>query len=237
MVIGNGMLATKFVAYSNCQKFLIFASGVSNSKEARASEFQREFELLKETIQKFSALHLVYFSTCSMYDPEEKLSEYVLHKIKLENYIKKHMRSYSIFRISQIIAIAKNQTLINFLINSIEHNLQFAVWKRATRNLVAIDDVFAIINYMLQNELASSKTINIANQSSISIFDLIAIIEKKLNLKANMIILDKGKPYDKILIDDISSILDILDINFDIGYYERAIERLFVERLKSCSFQ
>ena len=169
-----------------------------------------------------------------MYDPEEQGSEYVLHKIKLENYIKKHVQLYSIFRISQIIAIAKNQTLINFLINSIEHNLPFAVWKRATRNLVAIDDVFAIINYMLQNELANNKTINLANQSSISIFDLIAIIEKRLNLKANMIILDKGKPYDKILIDDISSILDILDINFDTRYYERAIEQLFVARLKAC---
>ena len=114
MVIGNGMLATKFVTYLNCQKFLKFASGVSNSKEVRSSEFQREFELLKTTIQKYPALHLVYFSTCSMYDPEEQGSEYVLHKIKLENYIKKHVQLYSIFRISQIIAIAKNQTLINF---------------------------------------------------------------------------------------------------------------------------
>jgi hypothetical protein len=49
-----------------------------------------------------------------------------------------------------------------------------------------------------------------------------------------MIILDKGKPYEKILIDDISSILDILDINFDTRYYERAIEQLFVARLKAC---
>lgn len=229
MVVGSGMLATRFVKYLDCHKFLIFASGVSNSKETRLSEFQREFELLKETILSYPELHLVYFSTCSMYDPDEKYSDYVLHKIKLEIYIKKHVRSYSIFRISQIIAIAKNQTLINFLINNIKSQIKFNVWKMATRNLVAIDDVFAIIDYMLQYKVAYNKIIHVANDLNISIFNLIAIVERCIGIKANIVVLDKGKPYDKIPIDDISECLDALNVRFDDEYYERTIKSLLTE--------
>ena len=226
MVIGNGMLATKFSAYLNCSEYLIFASGVSNSKENRLSEFEREFELLKKNIQEHAGLHLVYFSTCSMYDPVERFSEYVLHKIKIENYIKSHVQSYNIFRISQIIAKAKNQTLINFLIEHIENNQEFDVWKMATRNLVAIEDVCSIVNYILQNKLLKNKAITIANQYNIAVFELIKILESKLGRKAKMVILNKGKPYDKISIRDIKPILKILKINFDKNYYEQAINKL-----------
>ena len=39
MVIGNGMIANAFKQYENDDEVIIFASGVSNSKENNDSEF------------------------------------------------------------------------------------------------------------------------------------------------------------------------------------------------------
>src|SRR3990167_10458215 len=119
MIIGNGMMATKFAKYKNDKNIIIFASGVSNSKETRPSEFAREFDLLKDVVSKDSGKTIVYFSTSSMYDPIEKNSAYVQHKLEMENYIQNNVNKYYIFRISQVIGRAKNNTLINFLINNI----------------------------------------------------------------------------------------------------------------------
>ncbi len=54
MVIGNGMIANRFFNYKNDEGKIIFASGVSNSKDTEAVNFQREFELLDKTIKRES---------------------------------------------------------------------------------------------------------------------------------------------------------------------------------------
>jgi len=52
MIIGSGMLARDFKSYEEDEHILIFASGVSNSNETRVSEFNREQELLIDSINK-----------------------------------------------------------------------------------------------------------------------------------------------------------------------------------------
>ena len=65
MVIGNGMIATRFSNYAENGDVLIFASGVSHSASATATDFARERALLLETMQLHPGKLLVYFSTCS----------------------------------------------------------------------------------------------------------------------------------------------------------------------------
>lgn len=48
MIVGNGLIAKEFLEYSNSKNILIFASGVSNSKEERVDEFLREENLLRK---------------------------------------------------------------------------------------------------------------------------------------------------------------------------------------------
>ncbi|MEO7119531.1 MAG: hypothetical protein ABIY62_00460 [Ginsengibacter sp.] len=43
MVIGNGMIANRFISYKNNDDVIIFASGVSNSKDTIEENFLREF--------------------------------------------------------------------------------------------------------------------------------------------------------------------------------------------------
>ncbi len=72
MIIGNGMMARSFESYRGNSEILIFASGVSNSKDVDEDNFNREVLLLKDVINNNPEKAMVYFSTCSMYDHYNK---------------------------------------------------------------------------------------------------------------------------------------------------------------------
>lgn len=76
------MVAKRFESYSQKDDFIIFASGVSNSKNSDLTAYQREAALLEKLIAEYPGKTLVYFSTCSLYDPGEKGSLYYLHKLR-----------------------------------------------------------------------------------------------------------------------------------------------------------
>lgn len=230
MLIGNGMMAKQFAKYQHNDDVLIFASGVSNSKETLNSEFEREFNLLQETIRDYPEKHFVYFGTSSMYDPMARNSPYVLHKLAMEQYVVENCKSYNIFRISQVIGRANNPTLVNFIVNNIVYDKEFDVWERATRNLIAVDDVFKIIDYILQNKLRVNQIVNIANSENISIVNFIEIIENVMNKRALVHKVPKGFPFDKIDVSVIKPYLKELGIQFDASYYEKALFKTIFER-------
>ncbi len=82
MVIGNGMIANRFVNYREDKDIIIFSSGVSNSKDTVEENFLREFHLLNQTIKNNPGNTIVYFSTCSIEDDDLASSPYVIHKKK-----------------------------------------------------------------------------------------------------------------------------------------------------------
>ena len=114
MVIGNGMIANRFASYKNTDDIIIFASGVSNSKETVEENFLREFTLLKKTIKEHPENILVYFSTCSVEDTDLALAPYVIHKKRLKHLLSKMQQNITCsgFQTSQVLLI----TLIHFLI-------------------------------------------------------------------------------------------------------------------------
>ena len=230
MIIGNGMMAKQFAKYQHNGEILIFASGVSNSKETQASEFEREFNLLQKTIANNPDKYFVYFGTSSMYDPMARNSPYVLHKLDMERYVAENCKSYNIFRISQVIGLAHNPTLVNFIIENIINDRVFDVWERATRNLIALEDVYKIIDYILVHKLKRNQIINIANSQNISIVDFICIVEQVIGKKALIKLSHKGYPFDKIDVLEINKIVKKLNINFDENsYYFNAVERIIYE--------
>ncbi len=232
MLIGNGMMAKQFAKYQHNDDVLIFASGVSNSKETLNSEFEREFNLLQKTIRDYPEKHFVYFGTSSMYDPMARNSPYVLHKLSMEQYVIENCKSYNVFRISQVIGRANNPTLVNFIVNNIVYDKEFDVWERATRNLIALDDIYKIIDYILVNKLNNNQIVNVANAHNISIVDFIHIVEDVLGKKSKMKIVSKGFPFDKIDITIIKPYLKLLNICFaNKNYYIDAL-LVIMHRLK-----
>ena len=81
MVIGNGMIAKRFSSYGDDKDILVFASGVSNSSSTGDVEYTREEALLSKAIQDNPHKTILYFSTCSIYDPSLQESMYVKHKL------------------------------------------------------------------------------------------------------------------------------------------------------------
>lgn len=226
MIFGNGMMAKQFAKYEHNNNVLIFASGVSNSREMQDSEFEREFNLLQKTIANNPKNHFVYFGTSSMYDPMSRNSPYVLHKLDMEQYVIENCESYNIFRISQVIGRANNPTLVNFIVNNIIYDKEFDVWACATRNLIALDDVYKIIDYILVNKININQVVNVANSHNISVVDFVHIVEDVIGKKSKMKIVPSGFPFDKIDITIIKPFLNKLDIKFDRDYYEKSLNSI-----------
>jgi nucleoside-diphosphate-sugar epimerase len=229
MIVGKGMIARAFHTYNDSSEVIIFASGVSNSLGNEYSHFNREKELLEETIEKHSDCVLVYFGTCSVSDPELSHCPYVEHKINMENIIQKNCKHYYIFRLSQVVGKTNSPTLVNFLVNKIETRSLFSIWGHSTRNLIDVDDVFKIVDYFIQNKIFTNQITNIAAPLSLSILDIVAIIEELSGHKGFYEIEDRGGHYD-IDINKISSYLNEIGITFYEKYPFSIIKKYFFEK-------
>jgi len=227
MVIGNGMIANRFINYKNDTGKIIFASGVSNSKDTIEQNFLREFELLDKTIKDNPAKALVYFSTCSIEDKDLQNAPYVIHKKEVESFIKKNVERYYLFRISNLAGISNNPyTLLNYFIFNILQNHPLTIWKNAYRNIIGIDDMYSIADYILRENKFLNTTINIANPENYSVPFIINCIEVHLHKKAIRIEVDKGDNYD-IDISAIEPIISHLNIHFKDDYLASLLKKYY----------
>jgi nucleoside-diphosphate-sugar epimerase len=226
MVIGNGLIANAFARYyADNDEVVIFASGVSNSRESREEAFLREKQLLTMALDAHRIM--VYFGTCSVYDTELSNTPYVVHKRQMESLIRGAER-YAIFRLPQVLGFAPNpSTLTNYLYQQINSGIAFQVWRHAKRSLIDVDDVALIVNYMIINSTAVNTTTNIAAPFSISILDLVKTFELVLGKKANYTIVDAGAKYEF----DVGLAVraaTYLGIDFNDTYIERLIRKYYV---------
>ena len=214
MVVGRGMIASRFKDFDQDDNIVIFASGVSNSKETDLKAFQRERDLVEATLQKTQEILFIYFSTCSIEDPSQKESLYVKHKLDLEEYIKNHSEKYLILRTSNVVGGNTNpHTVLNFFYNKVKSCEYFEVWNQASRNLIDIDDVFRIARYFIEGNEPINKVVNVANPASISAVSLVKTLESFLGKKGNYKILDKGIPFE-IDIAEIATLFPPMAANF-----------------------
>lgn len=112
MIIGNGDIANALTEI-DCDDHVYFASGVSNSSETRASEFQRERDLLFNLKDE---KHIIYFSSLAIFYLQ---TPYTQHKRQMEQCIRTWAHSYSqhftVVRLGNIDWGTNPHTLINYL--------------------------------------------------------------------------------------------------------------------------
>lgn len=178
MIIGNGLLAKGFINSNiNHDDFIIFCSGVSNSKEMNYDNFNREKELVIKTITENKNLKFIYFSSILT---GVSNNNYYNHKIDVENLIKKESNNYIIFRVPQIIgSIGNKNNLFNFLKESILNDDEINIFENVKRALLDIDDLIDIVNYC--KDKVNSEIINISYIEKISVLELVVIISNYLN--------------------------------------------------------
>lgn len=230
MVIGNGMIATRFMNYQNDEEKIIFASGVSNSKDTLEQNYQREFDLLEKTIREFPDKTLVYFSTCSIEDKDSQNATYIIHKKAIELFIRENVQAYYLFRVSNLAGTSNNPyTLLNYFIFNILQNNPLIVWKNAYRNIIGIDDMYAIAQIILEEEMFKNRVINIANPVNYSVPYLIRTIETFLGREAFSTEIERGENY-QIDITSIEPIIQRLQIAFDNNYLTSLLKKYYHSR-------
>ena len=195
MIVGNGLLAKAFCReFANEHDVVVFASGVSNSREHREEQFQREKEMLEAALDlgKF----LLYFSTCSMADAALAETMYVRHKREMEGLIFARADRKAVFRLPQVVGATPNpHTLTNYLHHQITSGSRFPVWLHARRNLIDVDDVAAIVTHLVRTGRADGQLINVACPYSVSIVELVQHFEEMLKIKANYELVPDGAGY------------------------------------------
>lgn len=227
MVIGNGMVAKSFGQYLEREDVVVFASGVSNSKLAIESEFEKEKNLFKKALQEHKGKKIVYFSTFNLYDPVEKNTPYCLHKLDMEEFILANVPVYNIFRLGHVAGRAAQQyTILSFLYNAINDGSSFNLWKHASRNIIDIDDISKICSYIIDNDLYLNQITNICNSKNSTIVEIVTILERMLNKKGNYTVFDQGG-CPEVDNSKIRSIATNLGVNFDDSYVENVIFKYY----------
>lgn len=179
MIIGNGLMSNIFYPLDS-DDLLIFASGVSNSRCDDPREYEREKNLLIESIIGNKNKKIIYFSTCDVYD-NLKSNMYVKHKLDIEDIIKKNCKSWIVYRLPQVIGKGNKNNLLYFLVNNIINETHFNCSYLLERNLIKGEDIrYLAGKYIhLNNEI-----INLANPINIKVFNIVNIIENVTNKKA-----------------------------------------------------
>ncbi|KAA0126493.1 hypothetical protein FY557_17035 [Chryseobacterium sp. SN22] len=222
MIVGNGLIANALKKIDT-EDYLFFASGVSNSLEIRSSEFEREFSLLKDRIEKHPGCRLVYFSTLSVNDQSKQESPYVLHKLKLEDYIKNNTGSYSILRIGNIVGNGGNpNTLFNFLRNQIFQGNTFTIHQRARRLLVDIDDVSKFLQ--TNDDHLNNQTVNFAYPYYFDLKEIVQALESRMQKTARYTETDEGDFY----IVDFDETANNFFIGIDADQYLRDLAEKYI---------
>lgn len=136
MILGKGDIAS---VLTDREDRLYFACGVSNSRETRESEYQREIDLLMSQDKK---RHLVYFGSLSIFYTDTR---YAQHKRRMENLIKGNFRRYTIVRIGNITWGSNPNTIINFFRNELKAGRELVI-KDAYRYVVDKEEFLYWIN-------------------------------------------------------------------------------------------
>jgi len=195
MIIGNGQLAKAFQKSKLKDDTCIFASGVSNSSCTDEKQFEREKNLLVDTLKRTGDKKFVYFSSCALSPVVYPKNVYYEHKANMENTIKEHSYNYYIFRLPQLFGdLILHKTLINFIYKSIEYNHKFYIYDKAYRYVIEINDVCKLVEAYLAHH-DSCMTVDIANPYRYKVLDIVQIFEKLLNKEAHYEVIQKEDKY------------------------------------------
>lgn len=188
MVIGNGLMASAFMEdYQDDNRYVIFASGVSNSSETEDYLFKKEEVLLKKTLKENENKHIVYF-TSFQYSGNLR---YANHKYYMEIIIRDAGMDYTILKLPQVIGRGGNaNNLFNYLVNGIRNNNVINVYKNAFRSLIDIDDVKKIVDISVK---LHDKYIIFPYIEKLLVNDIVILISEALDIKPRINIVDSDE--------------------------------------------
>lgn len=213
--------------YDNSASVVIFASGVSHSKEINQNAFRREEDLLRSHLARCKGSLFVYFSTCSMYDPQQSETPYVVHKLRMEKIIEECGSDYLICRVSNVVGRTENRlTVFNFLVDSISRGKNFTLWRNAIRNIIDVDDVVVLVDHIIAHRESFPKIVNIANPYSYAVSDVVDKMEAYFGRRGNYSTIEAGLKFE-IDVSAVSLICEKLALDFHGSYIQRLLRKYY----------
>jgi len=228
MIVGSGLVATSFSpVYASAADVLIYAAGVSNSSCTDTREFERERARLTAALEYHPDVKaFVYFSTCSILDPELANKPYVSHKAAMEQLVRAHA-GYLILRLPQLAGHSANpHTLLNYLYARISRSERFSIWGNAARNIIDVDDVVKIARYLIEATRLRCDTVNIANIHNYAIKDIVSMMERVCGKHAIYDAIERGASYP-IDVQRIVPLLSEADVGFCSGYLLKVLRKYY----------
>lgn len=179
MIVGNGLIANTI---KPCDKkdIILFASGVSNSVNPTQNDFKREERLLLKHLK--SQKTLFYFSTISVFDDSVNHSDYIEHKLRMEELIKSTSDRHLILRLPNIIGENGNpNTLFPYFKKCLERGLPVEIKEDAHRYLLSTNQLCAMLKELLENDLTNT-TVNCVFRHPYKVIDIYLALAQLLNV-------------------------------------------------------
>lgn len=228
IVIGDGLIAREFKKSEKDDHIVIIASGVSNSKEERKEEFDREESLVREVIDNYREKKIIYFSTCSIL--QNSRSPYIDHKLKMEKILRASNVCFQIFRLPQVVGFVNNNTIISFMVRNLFLNNPVQIQEDAFRNLIDIEDVARVVNLIVRSE-NDSALFNIASSFPLKVTNICDEIAKITESKSDVKIIEGGESYH-IDNSSLKKYLGNSDVIFSNSYPVNVLEKYTLKLIK-----
>ena len=168
------------------------------AEEIGKKEFEREEDLLN-SLDKDKII--IYFSTCSIYDPTVQNSSYVRHKMVVETIIKYKFKKSIIFRLPIVIGNTKNKnTFFGYFIDKINNESDINVDLLSSRYLIDSDDLSFVLSKIIEqyrnNDEIGQKKINVGFDNKMMVTDIINMMMGILNKKSKINLICSGCDYE-----------------------------------------
>jgi len=226
-VIGAGMMARAFARLRTRRSVVVCASGVSNSLETDPTQFERERQVLEEVRKAHPDALLLYFGTCSVYDPDRIDTPYVQHKLRMEEALLAGSRGgYLVLRLPLVIGPSERaKTLPSFLHARIRNGESFEVWSRAMRYPIDVDDVLRVAARFVDEPAMINRHINVALRAY-RVMDFVRIMERIVGREARVDLIDKGGSYE-VSCPELQELDAELQLDRSEQYLERVLRKYF----------
>ena len=200
-----------------------------------------------ECISDLNVKKIIFVSSAgTIYGPTESkatessekqpFSPYGIIKLTIEhflNYFKlKHNISFDIYRVSNVYGEGQNTSkglgIINTFIENIIKNQQVHIYGNGNniRNYIHVKDVVNLISYSIKSDFSKSNIFNIGSNDTLSINELIAILQTIVDEKFEVIYSPNRKSDNPIIDIDNSKILNSVP-NYKFIPIEIGIQKLY----------
>jgi nucleoside-diphosphate-sugar epimerase len=115
---------------------------------------------------------------------------------------------------------------LNYLFARIARSESFTLWRKASRNIIDVNDMAAIARQLVLDNSARNVTLNVASTTSYLVTDIVAALERLVGKNAVYTVIDRGSEYPI----DVSATMPFLEpagVMFGNDYLKNLIHRYY----------